>query len=110
MRANWNQALSLMLACSVLGGCGSDLSQSQPDQTLTTTGAVNQAPASTPWLVVLCTPSDNTTVPAGFDANFYTRFFSPGKDSLADYWSNQSFGQMTIAGTVIAGQTSSSPV
>lgn len=57
----------------------------------------------TPWAVLLCTPSDRTTVPAGRD--FFERMFmEPARNgNLAQYSHAVSYGTISLSGTVVKG-------
>jgi hypothetical protein len=56
-----------------------------------------------PWVVVLCNFSDDTSTPQ--TVGYYQQMFTgaPNGDGLFEYWRDVSYGNLSIAGTVVKG-------
>lgn len=91
-----------VLLCVGAGACSDGRLASKKEAVAAVEQAVVQPPQSTPWLVVLCTPSDNTTPPAYASQNVYTNLFATaGMAGVFDYWNAESYGKVDLTGTVV---------
>jgi hypothetical protein len=94
----------LILWCLAISSCSgtSPPSGSRKEPVATVAQAVQAPPKSTPWLIVLCTASDYTTLPAGQDVNFFRNLFArQGTGGLFNYWYDQSYGNVDLSGSVV---------
>jgi hypothetical protein len=88
-----------VVGCLTLGACSGAGPQSGGNENVSTVSqAITQVTGATPFLMVLCTASDNTYVPPSNSVDYYNSLMW---SYLRLYWQHESYDALDLSGSVV---------